>query len=333
MSEEPTTQAAGSRKNPQVFTGLLRGVLQYGIYVAFIALCIILSVISKNFLTIANITNVLLQSSVIGVIAVGMTFVIITRGIDVSVGSVVAIGSAIGVALMLFNGLDQYLGIIVMLAVGLVAGVLNGFSVAKLRMPAFIVTLATMQIFRGLTLAISRGRSWYDLPEAYLALSVGSIGPVPALVIISAFIFVLGHILLAKTTFGQKVYAIGGNPEAARVSGVRVERTLLQVFSLAGGLTGIAAVMLTARLTSFWPTMGTGFEFDSIASVVIGGTSLSGGIGSIGGTAVGVLIMGVINNALNLMNVSAFYQQVAKGGIIFVAVLIDTLKVVYGRKR
>lgn len=302
------------------------GVLRYGIYVAFFLLCIILALISPNFLTLENIMNVLLQSSVIGVIAVGMTFVIITRGIDVSVGSAVAVSSAVSVMLMLFHGVNQYLGLLIMVLVSTLIGLGNGLAVSKLRMPAFIVTLAAMQIFRGLTLAISLGRSYYTLPPVFKFIGFTYIGPVPITVIIAVLAFIVGHILLSHTVFGQKVYAVGSNPEAARVSGINVNRILVSVFLICGVFTGLGSVLLTARLNSFWPTMGTGFEFDAIASVVIGGTSLFGGQGWIGGTAVGVLIMGVVNNALNLLNVSAYYQQVAKGAIIFLAVLIDTLK-------
>lgn len=328
------TKAAAAQKRAFGSRDVVDFVLRYGIYFAFLVLVTAMSFLSPNFLTVGNVTNVLLQSSVIGVIAVGMTFIILTRGIDVSVGSVVAVSSAVAVALMLFRGVNQYLGVLLMLASGVVAGLGNGTAVAKLKMPAFIVTLATMQVFRGLTLAISQGRSWYNLPPIFQAIGFGSLGPIPVPVVVAVLAFAAGHLILSRTVFGQQVYAVGGNPDAARVSGINVPGTILKVYLLSGFFTGLAGVLVTARLNSFWPTMGTGFEFDAIASVVIGGTSLAaGGEGWIGGTAVGVLLMAVINNALNLMNVSAYYQLVAKGAIIFLAVLIDTLKTMYSKSR
>ncbi|MCR4402340.1 MAG: ABC transporter permease [Firmicutes bacterium] len=323
-----TAMAQGTRS-----VGALYVILRYGIYLAFLILCASMAIISPRFLTWQNISNVLLQSSTIGVIAVGMTFIIVAQGIDVSVGAIVALSSAISVALMLFHGLNQYLGLLVMIAGGLIAGFVNGFSVAYLRMPAFIVTLATMQAFRGFTMVVSQGRSWYNLPPVFQAIGFGMIGPVPVTIVVAIVAFIVGHVILSRTVFGQQVYAVGGNPEAARISGINVRRTVLKVYLLGGLFTAVAGILVTSRLNSFWPTMGTGFEFDAIASVVIGGTSLSGGVGFISGTAIGVLLMGVINNALNLLNVSAFYQQVAKGAIIFVAVLVDTLKVMYSKHR
>jgi len=306
--------------------------LQYGIYILFLALVVAMSFATSTFLTWSNIVNVLLQTSVIAVIAIGMTLVIITQGIDVSVGGIVAIASAVGVGLMKLAGAPWWLGMLAILAVGVLFGLVNGVSVAYLKMPAFLVTLATMGIGRGLTLAFSGGRSWFNLPPQFAVLRQGYVGPIPASIAVVAVLYVLSHVLLSHTTFGRRVYAVGGNPEAAVVSGINVKRIILSVFVLSGLFSGVASVLLTARLNAFWASMGTGFEFSAIAAVVIGGTSLSGGVGNLGGTLIGVLIIGVINNSLNLLGVSAFWQDVARGCIIFIAVMLDSLQTQFVRR-
>ncbi|MBA7513480.1 D-allose transport system permease protein AlsC [subsurface metagenome] len=304
-------------------------ILKYGIYVLFIILCIILAIFSPNFLTMRNIINVLLQISIIGVISIGMTYVITARGIDVSVGAVVAVASASGVGAIKLLGAPWWLGMLIMIIVGFLFGIINGFSVAYIKMPPFLVTLATMSIARGLTLVLSGGKSWFDLPVQFALLGSSTFVSIPVLIIIVILLYVLAHIVLSNTIFGRQTYAVGGNPDAAKFSGINVKMVIARTFIISGTICGLASILQTARLNSFWASMGVGFEFSSIAAVVIGGTSLSGGVGNLGGTFVGVLIMGVINNALNLWGVSAHWQNVARGTIIFLAVMLDALRSKY----
>lgn len=304
-------------------------ILKYGIYFLFLLIVIVLAIFNGSFLTGTNLINVLLQTSVNAVLAIGMTYVIITGGIDVSVGAVMAVSSACGVGLIKVLNVPVGVGILVIIAVGVIFGLINGVSVAYLRMPAFLVTLATQGIARGLTLVISSGKSWYDLPEAFQFIGKESFLGIPVLIYMVAIVFALGMVLLRLTVYGRKVYAIGGNPEAAKVSGISVRRVQMSVYTLLGLITGIAALMTTARVGSFWAAMGTGIEFMVIAGVVVGGTSLAGGVGSLGGTIVGVLLLGVINNALNLWGVPSEWQDVFRGVIIFIAVMLDALRTKY----
>jgi len=306
-----------------------RFILERGILFLFAFLIIVLSFVTPNFLSVANLSNVLLQSSIMAVLAIGVTFVIITGGIDVSVGSVLAIASGAGVGLIKLAGAPWWIGIIAMPLVGLAFGIFNGVSVAYFRMPAFLVTLSAMAIGRGLTLALSGGRSWYDLPEQFLLLNAAKVAGIPALLIIVLLIYVIAGIILTRTIYGRKVYAVGGNAEAARVSGINVRIITMSAYAVSGLTAGIAGLLQTARLNSFWAEMGTGFELRAIAAVVIGGTSLTGGIGNVWGTLVGVLLLGVINNALNLIGVPSNWQDVARGGVIFLAVLMDSVRTRY----
>jgi ribose/xylose/arabinose/galactoside ABC-type transport system permease subunit len=314
------------KKSLNIGKKILAFVLNYGIYLVFLILCVVVSIASPVFLTVQNLSNVLLQVSSVGIIAVGMTFVIIARGIDVSVGAIVALASVISVTAMKMNGQPWWMGILYLLGVGVAFGVINGFAAAFLKMPPFLVTLATMTIARGLVLSISQGVSIYGLPEIFPAIGLGSVGPVSYPVIIMLVSFLVGYLVLHKTVLGRKVFAVGGNPDAARVSGINVEKIIMITFIIVGFFSGLSSFVLTSRLNSFSPSMGLGFEFSAIAAVVIGGTSLAGGEGNIGGTLIGVLIMGVINNALNLMGVSVYYQDIIRGAIIFLAVMIDALR-------
>ncbi|MEW6695767.1 MAG: ABC transporter permease [Bacillota bacterium] len=319
-------------KNEELKSGfgantLIKYMLEYGIYVALVLMIVILGIISPNFLTLSNAKNVLQQISVNGLLAIGMTFVIIVRGIDVSAGSIVALSSCVSAILMTSQNVNPVLGIVMMIIIAMVASGINGFGSSYLMMPAFIVTLAMTNVARGLALSLSGGKAIYGLPKIFSTIGNSSFLNIPIPIWIFLGCALIAHIILSKTVFGKQIYAVGGNPDAARVSGINVERVILGAFLLSGFFVGMAAFTVTARMNSYFPNVGVGYEFDAIASVVIGGTSLFGGVGWIGGTIVGVLIMGIINNALNLLNVSAFYQLVAKGLIIFLAVLIDTLKI------
>ena len=310
---------------------ILNFVLKYGIYFIFAILCIIVSCSTPRFLTITNLSNVLLQTSSVGIIAVGMTFVIITRGMDVSVGANVALASAVGVTAMKLYNQPWWIGLLLIFLVSGIMGLINGISTAYIKMPPFLATLGTLTIARGLVLVISKGRNYWGLPNFYEGLGLGMVGPVPTPAIIMLVAFIIGHLILAKTVFGRKIYAIGGNPDAARVSGLNVELLTLSAYLVMGFYCGLSSVVLTSRLNSFTPTMGIGFEFNAIAATVIGGTSLMGGEGNIIGTLIGVLIMGVVNNALNLLGVSVYYQEVSRGLIIFIAVFVDALRNKYAQ--
>ncbi|RID81746.1 ribose ABC transporter permease [Mesobacillus zeae] len=282
---------------------------------------------SPDFLTTNNIFNVLRQVSINALIAFGMTFVILTGGIDLSVGSILALSSAL-TAGMLTGGTDPMLALFVGLLAGTAMGAVNGIIITKGKVAPFIATLATMTIFRGLTLVYTEGRPITGLSESvsFQMLGKGYVLGIPFPVITMLITYFILFFLLKKTTFGRGVYAIGGNEEASLLSGLRVDRIKIGVYSLTGFLAALAGSTLASRLNSAQPTAGVSYELDAIAAVVLGGTSLSGGKGWIFGTLVGALIIGVLNNGLNLLNVSSFYQQVVKGGVILLAVLLDRKK-------
>ncbi|MFI8593820.1 ABC transporter permease [Microbacterium sp. NPDC078428] len=294
------------------------------IAVALILVCIALSLLTDRFFTVSNLTSVLVQSSLVGIAAVGATFVIITGGIDLSVGANLAL-SGIIVATLFGLGIDPITGIALTLLISAAIGAFNGASVTWLRLAPFIVTLAVMGMARGLTLNISQGASLYDLPPAYTWFGNGNVFGVPAAVLLMLLTFVVGHILLRGTTFGHRVYAVGGNREAARLAGINDHRVLFSVYVIAGVAAGIAALVSAGRLGAATPNAGVGLELQVIAAVVIGGSSLFGGKGTMVGTFVGVLLIGVINNGLILLNVNPFLVQFVQGALIFVAVLLDSL--------
>ncbi|MCM3410161.1 ABC transporter permease subunit [Metabacillus litoralis] len=298
-----------------------------GPLVGLLIITIILSVVSPNFMTVDNILNVLRQVSINALIAFGMTFVILTGGIDLSVGSILALASAV-TASMLASGVDPILAILVGLLAGAIMGAINGFIITKGKVAPFIATLATMTVFRGLTLVYTDGRPITGLSssELFVLMGKGYVGWVPVPVIWMLITYAILYFILKKTTFGRRVYAIGGNEEAAILSGIRTDRVKIWIYSITGLLSALAGIILSSRLNSAQPTAGASYELDAIAAVVLGGTSLSGGRGWIFGTLVGALIIGVLNNGLNIMNVSSFYQQVVKGGVILLAVLLDRKK-------
>ena len=290
-------------------------------------LIVIVSILNPSFLEPLNILNLLRQVSINALIAFGMTFVILTGGIDLSVGSTLALSSAF-VANMLVAGYDPILSILAGCLLGGVMGMINGLLVTQGKMAPFIATLATMTIFRGLTLVYTDGNPITGLGDSMTFQLFGrgyQFGiPVPAITMIIAFAVL--WVILHKTAFVRKSYAIGGNEKAAIVSGIKVSRVKIMIYSLAGMLSALAGAILTSRLNSAQPTAGTSYELDAIAAVVLGGTSLSGGRGRIVGTLIGALIIGTLNNGLNLLGVSSFYQMVVKGIVILIAVLIDRKK-------
>ncbi|MGO1538524.1 MAG: ABC transporter permease [Leucobacter sp.] len=294
------------------------------IFVALILVCIVMSVLNDRFFTAANTLNILNQSAIVGIAAVGATLVIITAGIDLSVGSNIALSGMVA-ATFVAGGGDGVLGVILALFVSTLIGAFNGASVAWLNLAPFIVTLATLGMGRGLTLQLSQGQSVYDLPETFNWVGSASVFGLPFASILTVLMFVVGHLILNNSVFGHKVYATGGNREAARLSGIKDRQSLFLVYAFAGLCAGISAVVLVGRLGSATPTAGEGLELQVIAAVVIGGTSLFGGKGSMFGTFIGVLLIGVINNGLTLLNVSPFWVQFVQAAMIFLAVLLDSL--------
>ncbi|WP_110113431.1 ribose ABC transporter permease RbsC [Bacillus sp. CGMCC 1.16541] len=298
-----------------------------GPLLGLIMLVVIVSILNPSFLEPLNLLNLLRQVAINALIAFGMTFVILTGGIDLSVGSILALSSAL-MAGMIVSGIDPILAILIGCLLGAGMGAINGLLITKGKMAPFIATLATMTIFRGLTLVYTDGNPITGLGENYLFQLFGRgyfLGiPVPAITMMLSFAVL--WVILHKTPFGRKTYAIGGNEKAAIISGIKVPQVKVMIYSLAGLLAALAGAILTSRLNSAQPTAGTSYELDAIAAVVLGGTSLSGGRGLIVGTLIGALIIGTLNNGLNLLGVSSFFQMVVKGVVILIAVLIDRKK-------
>lgn len=292
--------------------------------IGLIIFAVIVSVLNPRFLTHANILNVLRQTSINSIIAIGMTLVILTGGIDLSVGSILAFCGAV-MASLLNAGHNPILALIVTLALGLVFGFFNGFLVSKMKLQAFIVTLVTMTFLRGATLVFTEGKPITVDDGGLLFENIGGgyLFDIPIPIYIMIALFVARHYLLMHTKFGRYTYAIGGNEEATKLSGINVDKVKMWVYGLCGMLSALAGVILTSRLYSAQPTAGSGYELDAIAAVVLGGTSLAGGVGRVTGTALGALIIGVLGNALNLLNVSSYYQMMIKAIVILIAVLID----------
>lgn len=300
-----------------------RGVMQkYRILFVFVGICILLSVLTPVFLSVNNIINVIRQVSINGILAAGMTMVIISGGIDLSVGSVAAICGAIVAGTQLKLGLVP--AMLLSVATGALLGLINGLVITKGKVAPFVATLGMTTVARGLTLIYTGGRPIYNLTDAFRVLGAGYVGPIPVPVLILALVIAVVHFVMSSTVFGREVYALGGNEEAARYSGINVERRRMLVYISMGLLSAVTGIVLTSRLGSADPTAGVGFETDAIAAVVIGGTSMSGGEGSVIGSLIGALIIGVMNNGLNLLNVSPYYQQIFKGLIVVLAVLMDS---------
>jgi ribose transport system permease protein len=300
---------------------------------ALFLLCLLISLLSDKFFTSSNLWNVLRQISVNVCISTGMTLVILTSGIDLSVGSILAFSSALGVGLLknglAFTGIDTYVGftllgcILAVLLVGTLLGLFNGFVITKFSIPPFVATLAMLTIGRGLTMLYTQGIPISNLGENFQFIGSGYLLGIPVPVWISIVAVSIVIFITRKTSFGRHIYAIGGNERAALLSGVNVNRVKLMVYGISGFMAALGGILVSSRLNSAQPNAGMSYELDSIAAVVIGGTSLSGGVGTVGGTVIGALIIGVLNNGLVLLNVSPFWQQVVKGTVILLAVIID----------
>jgi ribose transport system permease protein len=288
-----------------------------------LAIGLIFTLGSDRFLTPSNLMNIALQTSIIAIIAIGMTFVILTAGIDLSVGSVVALSGAVAAGLAVQQELGTYVGIALALIVGAAVGLVNGLLIVKGKMPPFIATLSTLAIARGLTLVYTQGRPISGIDERFIFLGGGEILGVAAPVIILAIIFVIAYIVLRSTRFGNYVYATGGNEEVSRLAGIRTSMITLSVYVISGFLAAVGGVLLTARLWSAQPNAAVGLELDAIAAPVLGGVSLFGGVGGVSGALVGAFILGILSNGLNLMGVPSFWQQVIKGVVLILAVMLD----------
>ncbi len=299
--------------------------LKYGIYFILLFIVIVLAVTSPSFRTVTNLTNVLLQVTTYGCLGIGMTFVILTGGIDVSVGGIMVCAGSVYVILSQ-AGMAEGLNIFMIFIVALIFGVVNGYAVAYIGMPPFLVTLATQCIGRGMSLVFTGGASYRDLGATFEFLGKTKLLGISIQIWVMLLLFAVGYFLLHKTVYGRKLTAVGGNLNAARVSGINDRLITCSAYIVMSLLCAVAAYLTMARLGSYYSAMGDGIEFMVIAAVVIGGTSMSGGSGTIIGTLAGTILIGIINNALNLFHVGAEWQDVAKGAIIFLAVLFDAIK-------
>nr|WP_315244312.1 ABC transporter permease [uncultured Albidiferax sp.] len=302
---------------------------KYGTILIFIGIFVLSSFLNETFLTTGNLTNVLRQVVVVSLLACGVTFIIILGHIDVSLGSVLALTGTLAASVMSLTG-NIYLAISAGIGAGIVVGLVNGYVITYFKIPSFIMTLAMTTVARGAILLYTAGVPVSGLGD-FQVIGQGNIGPVPISVLILVFVVMVSWVLLNRTKFGRHVYAVGGNAKAALASGIDTDGVLRRAFVFNGILVSIAGIVLMSRINSGQPAGGVAYEFDAITAVVVGGTSLMGGTGTITGTVIGAMIIGVINNILNLMNVSSYWQQIIKGVIIAVAVILD-VKTKSGKK-
>lgn len=303
--------------------GLLR---QYQSIIMLLVFSGAIALMNDRFLTVPNLLNVFRQSSINAVIACGMTFVILTGGIDLAVGSVLAISSAV-CASLLIGGASVVVAGGAALIVGAISGAISGLIITKGKVQPFIATLVMMTFLRGATMVFTNGMPLTvgkaKSAQAFYFFGNGNILGIPLPIIVTIIVFAIGYYILTQMRIGRYVYAVGGNEEASRLSGLNTDRVKIFVYTVSGVLAALAGLIVTSRLSSAQPTAGTGYELDAIAAVVLGGTSLVGGKGKIMGTVIGVLIIGILNNALNLMDISSYYQMIAKAAVILLAVLLD----------
>ncbi len=296
---------------------------KYGILIALFVICIILSIATPYFFTAQNLIIVLRQVSINGILAIGVTFVIIAGGIDLSLGSVIALTGVIAASFAHPDTYPLIVPLLLALLCGVAIGAINGLTITIGKVAPFIVTLGMMTIARGLALVLSNGRPVTNLSPSFNFIGGGDWLHIPVPILLFVLVILISSVILKYTRIGRYVYAVGGNENAARASGIRVSRVKLFAYIMCSGLAALAGIVLASRITTGQPNAGIAYELDAIAAVVIGGTSLLGGRGSVMGTVIGVLIIGVINNGLDLLNVSSYYQQIIKGIIIVGAVLLD----------
>lgn len=310
---------SGTRINKINIKGLLA---RYNLLILLMVFIIIASALSPKFLTLKNFLNLIQQCSIPGIIAMGMTFVILVAGIDLSVGSIVALAGMIA-AILISSGISIPLAVLAALFAGAVLGFVNGFLSTKFNIPSFIVTLAMMVSARGLALLLTNGKPVFGLPESFGVLGGGFIGIFPVSGLIWIVLTIIAAIILKYTPFGRNLYAVGGNPEAAHLSGIRVERHLISVFVISGLLSALAGVVMASWLTVGQPTAASGAELNAIAAVVLGGTGLFGGTGGVLGTFAGVLLLTIITNIFNLLGLASYYQDIFMGLIIVLALILN----------
>lgn len=314
------------QEKQRLFKNNSRNIMKkYGILLILLFLCVLMWILTPHFLTVTNLVNIVRQMSIIGIIAIGVTPIIITKGIDLSSGSLIALVSVI-VASFAQGNFPLIVPILMAVGVGLLGGLINGTLIAKGLLAPFIATLGMMTAARGAAMLFSDGRPIGNLSDPFKFIGQGTLIGIPVPVIIFALVGLVTWVLLNKTKVGKYIYAIGGNEHAAVTAGINVKRILIMVYAYAGLLAGLAGMILTSRIASGQPQAGIMFELDAIAATVIGGTSLFGGIGTVGGTIIGALIIGVVNNGLDLMGVSSYWQQIVKGAIIVAAVYVDSRK-------
>jgi ribose transport system permease protein len=320
MVEQTETSAPGNETNEHPIRHLATRIAPFFF---LIVISVVLSFASESFLTFRNIVTILLQISVIGIIAVGQTFVMITAGIDLSVGGIVGLAGVSSALLMTTFGAPVWLGVLCGVAVGTIVGLINGLLVTSTKLPPFIATLGTMSVTRGTALVLTGGVAVYNLPDIFEWLGGGRLAAIPVPVYFLVGVALVFSVVLGKTRLGRYAYAIGSNVETARMSGINVSRQLIKVYTICGSLSALAGVILASRIMTGQPTAGLSYELDAIAACVIGGTSLFGGVGTIVGSVTGAALMGLIRNGCNLLNISAFWQQIVIGVIIWIAVAWD----------
>ena len=307
------------------FSRSAKAIRQLSVLGFLLLLVLVFTVLADGFLTFSNVRNIALQTSMIAIVAIGMSFVIFTAGIDLSVGSVMALSGALAAGVAVNFGLDTYLSIGVGLIIGVVIGALNGLLIVKGGIPPFVATLSMLAVARGLTLVYTEGRPIAGLDERFIYFGSEQLLGIPVPVIIMIVIAVIAHLVTRYTPFGLHVYSTGGNEETTRLAGISPDRIKMAVYMISGFLAALGGILLTARLWSAQPNAALGWELDAIAAPVLGGTSLFGGVGSIGGTVIGAFIIGVLSNGLNLMGVPSYHQQVIKGLVFILAVTVDLL--------
>ncbi len=322
MATVPTTIEA-----PRRTTSLTMRLYDLGALLGLLVLCAALSVLSPRFLTVDNLMNVAGQAAINSIISIGMLMAILTAGIDLSVGSILALSTMLMAVLNKQVGLDPYLSILACLAIGALLGLMNGLLLTRLNLPhPFISTLGMMNMARGIALVVTNAAPVSIFPAPVQFLGSQFVGPVPLSIIVVVVLYLLVHLFLTRTTTGRYIYAVGGNREASRLSGVNVKNILTLVYTISGFTAALGGLVLVGRVNSAYPLAGTGYELDAIAAVIIGGASFFGGVGSIGKTFIGVLLIAVLRNGLNLLNVSSSFQVFAIGAVIVVAVYVDVLR-------
>jgi ribose transport system permease protein len=306
--------------------GRAREILRrFSVFIILLGICVIFALGSGDFMTASNLLNVALQTSIIAIVAIGMTFTILTAGIDLSVGSVMALSGALAAGLAVRQGWGTYGGIGGSLLAGLVLGAVNGLLVVRGGIPPFVATLAMMTVGRGLTLVYTQGRPIAGIERSFIFWGTGRMIGIPVPVILLGVMALIAYGVLRYTRFGLYVYATGGDEEIARLAGIPPDRIKLAVYMISGLTAALGGVLLTARLWSAQPNAASGWELDAIAAPVLGGVSLFGGVGGVGGTLVGAFIIGVLSNGLNLLGIPSYYQQVIKGIVFILAVMLDLL--------